>query len=117
MAALVAAGSRTAVLADRQGFVVATSGEQELQERLAAFSALLDDVAHRAESLLPLGAVEWVRLVAKNRMEIACRRFGCGEEPLTLCTIGMASLEPHQVDRVLSDVASKALPPSAQLET
>jgi hypothetical protein len=107
MASLVAGGQRTVVLADRQGFAVASGGESLSQDGLAAFSALVGDVARRAGTLLPLGTVEWVRVIDKNHTQLSCRLFEWGSESFTLSTLGQSAVDPETVDQVMSQVATR----------
>lgn len=107
IAALVSAGQRTVVLADHQGFIVATSGELLPQEGLAAFSALASDVARRAETLLPLGSVHWVWVVNGYRTHVCCRLFDCGSEAFTLSILGQSAPSVEAVDAVLATVTRK----------
>jgi hypothetical protein len=107
IAPLVAAGQRTVVLADRQGFPIAASGESLAQDGLAAFSALAGDMASRAETLLPVGSVQWVWVIDKNHTQISCRFFDCGSESFTLSTLGQTALSTDTVDGVLSTVMTQ----------
>ncbi len=114
IAPLVAAGHRTVVLADRQGFVVASSGEAPFQDGLAAFAALVGDVARRVETLLPLSTVQWIGLVDRNRTRVHCRLFDCNAEPFTLSTLGQAALEPDSADGVLATVTAQLTDPTGK---
>lgn len=107
IASLLAEGQRTVVLADRQGFAVAANGESLPQDGLAAFSALASDVAKRAETLMPVGAVQWLRVVDKNQTQIACRFFACGNEHFTLSTIGQGTPNIGTVEGVIAAVQTK----------
>jgi hypothetical protein len=107
IATLVDGGQRTVVLADRQGFTVATSGELLAQDGLAAFSALALDVARGAETLLPLGSVQRIWIIDKYQTQVSCRFFECGGETFTLCTLGQSPLNIDAVDAVLATVMNK----------
>ena len=106
LAPLVAAGQRTVVLADHQGFPIASSGELEPQDGLAAFSAVAGDAARNAETLLPVGSVQSVWVIDKNRTQISCRFFNCGSESFTLSTLGQATLSTDDIDAVLLTVTA-----------
>jgi cell division protein FtsB len=107
IAPLVAAGQRTVVLADHQGFAIATGGELEAQDGLAAFSAVAGDVARSAETLLPVGSVQWVWVIDKNRTQVSCRFFDCGSDSFTLSTLGQAALSIDEFDAVVSTITAK----------
>jgi hypothetical protein len=107
IASLLSLGQRTVVLADHQGFPVASGGESSPQDGLAAFTALVGDVARRAETLLPLGSVQWVQVVDRNRTQVSCRLFQCGPEAFTLATLGQSAVDPNAMDGVVVQVATK----------
>jgi hypothetical protein len=81
-------GPRTAVLADAQGFLIASAGQSVAQEGLAAFAAVAGDMAARARMLLPLAGVESVRVTDANSMVLTCHLFECEKQGLGLATLG-----------------------------
>ncbi len=107
IASLLTQGQRTVVLADRQGFPIVANGERLTQDGLAAFSALAGDAAKRAETLMPLGTVQWLKVIDKNHTQISCRFFDCGTEHFTLSTIGQSVPSLETVDAVIATVMSK----------
>ncbi|HEX7598920.1 MAG TPA: hypothetical protein VF518_11940, partial [Polyangia bacterium] len=85
---LDAGGPRTAVLADAQGFLIASAGEATAQEGLAAFAAVAGDMVSRARMLLPLANVEAIRVTDSNSMVLTCHLFECDGQGLGLATLG-----------------------------
>jgi hypothetical protein len=73
-------GPRTAVLADAQGFLIASVGESEVQEGLAAFTAVAGEMVTRARVLLPLAEVESVRVTDRNSTVLTCQLFSSAGE-------------------------------------
>lgn len=100
-----AAGARTAVLADIQGFLIASVGESWVEEGLAAFAAVAADMVTRTRSLLPLSQVESVRVIDANRTVLTCRLFESDGQGLGVATLG--SDEPP-VENTSQAVASLA---------
>jgi hypothetical protein len=95
--ALVGApGPRTAVLADTQGFLIASAGESWVEEGLAAFAAVAADMVTRTRGMLPLANVETVRLTDSNSTVLTCRLFEAEGEGLGVATLG--SDEPPNED-------------------
>jgi len=66
-------GARSAVLADTQGFLIASAGEPMPQEGLAAFTAIASEMVARTRILLPLADVDSIRVRDTNRIVLSCR--------------------------------------------
>jgi hypothetical protein len=81
-------GPRTAVLADAQGFLIASDGESAVQESLAAFTAVAGEMVTRARMLLPLAEVGSVRVTDKNHTVLTCHLFNSAGEGLGIATLG-----------------------------
>jgi hypothetical protein len=81
-------GPRTSVLADTQGFLIASAGESWVEEGLAAFAAVAADTVARTRGLLPLSNIESVRMVDANNTVLTCRLFESDGQGLGLATLG-----------------------------
>jgi len=68
-------GARSAVLADTQGFLIASAGEPMPQEGMAAFTAIASEMVARTRILLPLADVDSIRVRDTNRIILSCRLF------------------------------------------
>lgn len=101
-----AGGPRTAVLADAQGFLIASAGESVTQEGLAAFAAVAGEMAARARMLLPLADIESVRLSDANRMVLSCHLFASAGEKLGVATLGPGEPPPEDTARTIAGVAA-----------
>jgi hypothetical protein len=116
--ALVGAGGpRTAVLADAQGFLIASAGESAAQEGLAAFAAVAGEMVSRARMLLPLAEVDSVRVTDTNSMVLTCHLFNSAGEGLGVATLGPGEPEAGNTARAiveLSAIVSGAEPAADQ---
>ncbi len=99
-------GPRTAVLADAQGFLIASAGRSEAEEGLAAFAAVAGEMVARARMLLPLAEVDSVRVVDRNRMVLTCRLFESAGEGLGLSTLGPGEPAPENTARAVGELAA-----------
>jgi|GEM_PF-2318859 hypothetical protein len=98
-------GARTAVLADTQGFLIASAGEPMPQEGLAAFAAIASDMVARTRVLLPLADVDAIRLSDTNRVILSCRLFETGGQGLGVATLGPGEPSAQDADRVVNELA------------
>lgn len=98
--------ARTAVLADVQGFLIASAGEPQPQEGLAAFAAIASDMVARTRMLLPLADVSSVRVSDTNQIVLSCRLFSTAEQGLGVATLGPGEPSPEDADRVVSELAA-----------
>jgi predicted regulator of Ras-like GTPase activity (Roadblock/LC7/MglB family) len=101
-----AGGPRTAVLADAQGFLIASAGESAAQEGLAAFAAVAGEMVSRARMLLPLAEVESVRITDKNSTVLTCHLFESSGEGLGLATLGPGGPEAENTARAIVELAA-----------
>ena len=85
------------VIADRQGFVVAGSGEHN--EALAAFGALLLETGERARAALPLGLLEQVSVRDAQQVSVAVRPLHAASPDLLLATLDLARLHSLSHER------------------
>jgi hypothetical protein len=101
-----AGGPRTAVLADAQGFLIASAGESAAQEGLAAFAAVAGEMVSRARMLLPLAEVDSVRVTDRNSMVLTCHLFDSAGEGLGVATLGPGEPEAGNTARAIVDLAA-----------
>lgn len=99
-------GPRTAVLADAQGFLIASAGESVAQEGLAAFAAVAGEMVTRARALLPLAEVDSVRVVDHNSMVLTCHLFESAGEGLGIATLGPGEPRPEHTARAVAELAA-----------
>ena len=98
-------GARSAVLADTQGFLIASAGEPMPQEGMAAFTAIASEMVARTRILLPLADVDSIRVRDTNRIILSCRLFETGGQGLGLATLGPGEPSVPDADRVVSELA------------
>jgi chromosome segregation ATPase len=111
-------GPRTAVLADKQGFLIAAAGESVAEEGLAAFAAVAGDLVARARMLLPLADVHSLRLTDANRMVLTCHLFDSAGEGLGIATLGPGEPKAESTARAIAGLATIVSgPPTADEET
>jgi hypothetical protein len=101
-----AGGPRTAVLADAQGFLIASAGESAAQEGLAAFAAVAGEMVSRARMLLPLAEVDSVRVTDRNSMVLTCHLFDSAGEGLGVATLGPGEPEAGNTARAIVELAT-----------
>ncbi len=99
-------GARTAVLADGQGFLIASAGESVAEEGLAAFAAVAGDMVTRARQLLPLADIESVRVTDANRMVLTCHLFSSAGEPMGVATLGPADPPAEKTAQAIAGLAA-----------
>ena len=100
------AGPRTAVLADAQGFLIAGAGETLTQEGLAAFAAVAGEMVARARMLLPLAAVNAVRVIDANSMVLTCHLFDSDGQGLEIATLGPGEPPAENTQRAIGQLAA-----------
>jgi hypothetical protein len=110
-------GPRTAVLADKQGFLIAAAGESVAEEGLAAFAAVASEMVARARMLLPLADVSSVRVTDANRMVLTCHLFEGGGEGLGIATLGPGEPKAESTTRAIAGLATIVAGPPAAEET
>jgi hypothetical protein len=99
-------GPRTAVLADAQGFLIASAGESVTQEGLAAFAAVAGELVARARMLLPLADIEAIKVTDANRMVLSCHLFTSAGEGLGVATLGPGEPPPADTARAIAGLAA-----------
>jgi hypothetical protein len=99
-------GPRTAVLADAQGFLIASAGESVAEEGLAAFAAVAGEMVARARLLLPLAEVDSVRVTDTNKMVLTCHLFASAGEALGVTTLGPGEPNPESTARAIAGLGA-----------
>jgi hypothetical protein len=99
-------GPRTAVLADAQGFLIASAGESVAEEGLAAFAAVAGEMVARARMLLPLADVDSVRVTDANRMVLTCHLFASAGEGLGIATLGPGEPKAESTARAIAGLTA-----------
>jgi hypothetical protein len=99
-------GPRTAVLADVQGFLIASAGESVAEDGLAAFAAVASDLVARARALLPLADVNSVRVTDANRMVLDCHLFASAGESLGVATLGPGEAKAEDTKRAIAGLSA-----------
>jgi hypothetical protein len=99
-------GPRTAVLADKQGFLIAAAGESVAEEGLAAFAAVAGEMVARARMLLPLADVDSVRVTDANRMVLTCHLFDSAGEGLGIATLGPGEPKAESTARAIAGLTA-----------
>jgi hypothetical protein len=99
-------GPRTAVLADAQGFLIASAGESVAEDGLAAFAAVASDLVARARALLPLADVNSVRVTDANRMVLDCHLFASAGESLGVATLGPGEAKAEDTKRAIAGLSA-----------
>ncbi len=99
-------GPRTAVLADVQGFLIASVGETVTQEGLAAFAAVAGEMVSRARALLPLAEAESVRITDRNNTVLTCHLFDSAGEGLGVATLGPSEPRADDTARAIAGLAA-----------
>ncbi len=101
-----APGPRTAVLADTQGFLIASAGESWVEEGLAAFAAVAADTVARTQRLLPLTNVESIRLTDANHTVLTCRLFESEGHGVGVATLGSDEPPPEKAGQAIVGLAT-----------
>jgi hypothetical protein len=99
-------GPRTAVLADTQGFLIASAGESVAQEGLAAYAAVAGEMVSRARMLLPLADIDSVRVVDTNRMVLTCHLFTSAGTDLGVATLGPGEPQAEDTARAIAGLSA-----------
>ena len=93
------------LVADVQGLPVAAMDSEYNTERIAALSALVQDVSHRAESQLGFKKMDEVSLVDDDKVRLVCRYFQVGDQTYILSCVVPA----YQTYRRLTNTAIREI--------
>jgi hypothetical protein len=99
---------RSAVVADRDGLLVAGAGDQSPQEGLAALSGITGNIVQRVQELLPIATVEQLSVRDSNELVVWCRFLECEGEHFTVATIGSDAPATEEVAAVIP-ILSRAI--------
>jgi hypothetical protein len=102
------AGTRSIAIGDRQGFVVASSGDDGTA--LAAHAAQLAEAASRAKLFLPIGAPASIEVMDEHGARVSVWTFPVDGEPLLLASLAVSAPEPTRVEATLADLAAVLTP-------
>ncbi len=97
--------SRSVVLADDGGLMVAGAGDEAPHESMAAVSGLASELANRTTSLLPFSDVQEVHVRDASELVFTCRLFRTEEGNFAVASLGRGSPASDDVDRAVSLVA------------
>ncbi|MBU7015781.1 MAG: DUF2226 domain-containing protein [Theionarchaea archaeon] len=93
------------LVADVQGLPVAAMDSEYENARIAALSALVRDVSHRAETQLGFKKTDEVSLVDDDKVRLVCRYFQVGDQTYILSCVVPA----YQTYRRLTNTALKEI--------
>ena len=93
------------LVADVQGLPVVAVDSEYNTERIAALSALVRDVSHRAESQLGFKKVDEVSLVDDDKVRLVCRYFRVGDQTYILSCV----IPAYQTYRRLTNTALREI--------
>ncbi len=93
------------LVADVQGLPVAAVDSQYNTEMIAALSALVRDVSHRAETQLKFKKMDEVSLVDDDKLRLVCRYFHVGDQTYILSCV----IPAEQTYRRLTNTAIREL--------
>lgn len=102
---------RAIAIADKVGFPVSSQGEEGVE--LAAYAALLNDVAARATLFLPVSAPASIEVVDEHGARISVWPFDVADDRLLLVKLGVGTTDTRQLEHVLADVAGILAPAAA----
>jgi hypothetical protein len=105
-------GARSAVLADTQGFLIASAGEPMPQEGMAAFTAIASEMVARTRILLPLADVDSVRVRDTNRIVLASAAWPRPVVPRRVASTRQAESAGQEVHTQLVEQVQPVAPPS-----
>jgi predicted regulator of Ras-like GTPase activity (Roadblock/LC7/MglB family) len=93
------------LVADVQGLPIAAVDSEYNTERIAALSALVQDVSHRAETQLGFKKMDEVSLVDDDKVRLVCRYFHVGDQTYILSCVVPA----YQAYRRLTSTAIREI--------
>jgi len=93
------------LVADVQGLPIAAVGSEYNTEMIAALSALVRDVSHRAETQLGFKKMDEVSLVDDDKVRLMCRYFQVGDQTYVLSCV----IPAYQTYRRLTNVALREI--------
>ena len=99
-------GQRAAVLADSNGIVIASAGDKDLRDGLAAAAELLSKVGGQFGGVIPLGTVRGFSLADAESLVLSGRAFDAAGEKLALATYGSRRPNEQILDGAMASLSS-----------
>ena len=106
---------RSIAIADNVGFPISSQGDDGLE--LAAYAALLHDVAQRAKQFLPMATPASVEMIDEQGARVTVWPFDVAGDRLLLVNLAVAATEHDRVEAMLSDVAAILAPAKFESQT
>jgi hypothetical protein len=103
---------RSIAIADAVGFPVSSQGDDGLE--LAAYAALLNDVASRANQFLPVATPASIEMIDEHGARISVWPFDVGGDRLLLVNLAVGATDAARVEGMLSDVTAILAPSAPQ---
>lgn len=101
---------RGVAIADNAGFPIASHGDEGLE--LAAYAAMLHDVAQRAKQFLPLAAPTSIELLDEQGARVTVWPFEVSGDRMLLASLAVAPTEIERVDHTLAELTAILAPGS-----
>ncbi|HRC58466.1 MAG TPA: hypothetical protein PKU97_21240, partial [Kofleriaceae bacterium] len=95
---------RSIAIADNVGFPISSQGDDGLE--LAAYAALLHDVAQRAKQFLPMANPASVEMVDEHGARVSVWPFDVAGDRLLLVNLAVAATDNERVEAMLAEVAA-----------
>lgn len=99
---------RGVAIADNAGFPIASHGDDGIE--LAAYAAMMHDVAQRAKQFLPMSAPVSIELLDEQGARVTVWPFDVSGDRLLLASLAVAPAEPERVETTLAEVAGILAP-------
>lgn len=99
---------RGVAIADNAGFPIASHGEDGIE--LAAYAAMMHDVAQRARQFLPLAGAASIELLDEQGARVTVWPFDVSGDRLLLASLAVQPTDPERVETALAEVAGILAP-------
>lgn len=97
---------QAAVLADSRGMVVASAGDEELRDGIAAAAQLFSKTSSTFDGMLPFGALQAFSVRDGQSVVIAGRTFDASGEQVALCTYGSRPPSERALDGAMASLSA-----------
>lgn len=95
------------LVADVQGLPIAAVDSEYSTDRIAALSALVQDVSHRAETQLGFKKMDEVSLVDDDKVRLVCRYFKVGDNIFVLsCVVPAYQAYRRLTNRAIKEIST-----------
>jgi chromosome segregation ATPase len=105
------AEARHVVIADHRGFPVASIGDTDTSEVVAAVAGIAERFSHQARQLLELAEVTQFTVQDRNGTVAHYRFFAIDEDVMTVAVIGRCVPDESSLDRVVSAMIQRLTDP------